>query len=833
MAVSVGTPVAERSDAHFEETCAASRESLEVLLRHHVKYTLGKEDLDFANEVPDLQYALSLAVRDKVIDEMIETQRRYAAADAKRVYYLSMDFLMGRSLGNNLFNTRLFDSCRELVEKNGGYLEQVLECEPDAALGNGGSGRAAACLLDSMATAGIPGFGYGINYEYGLFKQEIRGGYQYERPNHWNAFGTPWEIPRPREACIVPLYGRMEERINKDGQRKPMWVECQYVIGVPHDFPIVGFGGRTVNWLRLFSARSSDEFDVEVFNEGDYLRAVSDKIHSEDISKVLYPSDSVEANRERRLIQEYFLCACAARDITRRFRANHDDWNEFPQKAAIHLNETHPALTIVELMRILIDEECVNWNCAWEITQEAITFTNHTLLPEALERWPVELMGRVIPRHLQIIYEINRQFLKKVETVLPEEPARHARLSLVEEGFEKRIRMANLAILGSHAVNGVSQAHSELLRTRVAGDFATLFPGRFHNKTNGVTPRRWICLANPPLAELITSVIGETWPVELEKLEILEAYVDDDGFLEAFGKVKRRNKEALSNVIADATGDPVNPDSLFDVQVTHIHECKRQLLNVMHVIREYLAVVEDGVIPHVPRTYLFGGKAAPGYWVAKQIIKLINNLSAIVNRDERVGEWMKVVFIPDYRVTLAEKIVPAADISEQISTPGYDASGTGSIKFAMNGALTIGTLDGANIEIRDAVGADNIFTFGRTATELAGLHESGRYDPWMRYRENADIRRVMDTLKTNRFCPAGPGLFEWLFSKILDEGDTYFHLEDLPSYLDVHAEMGSLYEDSRTWTQKAILNVARIHPFSSDRTVREYARETWRVKPVL
>ena len=833
MADSVTVAVAERSDASFKDACAASRQPLEALLQHHVKYTLGKGGLDFHNEVADLQQTLSLALRDKVVEEMIETERRYTAADAKRVYYLSMEFLMGRSLANNLLNTQLLESCRDWIEKKGGDLDEVFECEPDAALGNGGLGRLAACFLESMATLGIPGFGYGINYEYGMFKQEIRNGYQYEKPDHWTKFGNPWELQRRQEACIVPLYGRVEEGIDKSGRHNPMWVEWQYVMGVPHDLPIVGYGGHTVNWLRLFSARSSDEFDVQVFNDGDYFRAVSEKIHSENISKVLYPSDSVEANRELRFVQEYFLCACAVRDIVRRFQACHEDWGEFPEKAAIHLNDTHPALTVVELMRVLIDEKCLQWEQAWEITRKTTAYTNHTLLPEALERWPVELLGRVVPRHLQIIHEINRRFLKTVENILPDEPARYARLSLVEEGFEAQVRMANLAILGSHAVNGVSAVHSELLKTKVAGDFASLFPERFHNKTNGVTPRRWICLANPPLAELITSVAGKNWPVETERLQTLEACVEDDGFLEEFRKTRRKNKSALSDFIRRTLGTPVDPDSLFDVHVKRIHEYKRQFLNVMHVIREYLAIVEDGVRPHPPRTYIFAGKAAPGYWVAKQIIKLINNVASVINADERVGDRMKVVFLPDYRVTLAERIIPASDLSEQISTAGYEASGTSNMKFAMNGALTIGTLDGANIEIRNAVGADNFFVFGRTVEELAALREAGKYDPWIPYRENEDARRVMDTLRTNRFCPGEPGIFEWMFSKILDEGDTYFHLEDLPSYLAAHAEVGSQFEDVKTWTRKAVLNVARMHPFSSDRTIREYAGETWRVRPVL
>lgn len=832
------TYLKETETRKFQETNgprmpAAQRDAMLASIGHHLKYSLGK-DLSLAQTSPaDLYRALALSVRDLTIERMLDTEQRYQAADAKRLYYLSMEFLIGRSLDNNLLNLGMREICHRLMEETNVSLNEVLEHEPDAALGNGGLGRLAACFLDSLATLDMPGFGYGINYEFGMFKQDIRQGYQYEKPDHWVEFGTPWEIERPDLACVVPLYGHVEDVEDRHGENNPMWVQWQHIIGVPHDFPISGYGGHTVNWLRLYSARSSNEFDIRIFNEGDYFQAVRQKIVSENISKVLYPTDSFDAGRELRLIQEYFLVACAVRDAIARFRKTHDDFDLLPQKVAIHLNDTHPALTVAELMRILIDENNLPWNKAWKLTRAVLAYTNHTLLPEALEKWSVALLRHVIPRHLQIILEINRRHLDHVESVWPADDARRERMSIVEEGPEQLVRMANLSIVGSHAVNGVSQVHSQLVTTSLAPDFYELEPQKFHNKTNGITPRRWLLAANPRLSQLITTAIGDGWASDLARLEALKAYADDEGFREEFLDVKLANKRRLASVIKETTGIAIDAGSLFDVQVKRIHEYKRQLLNVMHIIHEYLALVEDGREPICPRTYIFAGKAAPGYWMAKQIIKLINNVGRVVNRDKKANPHMRVVFVPDYRVSLAEKIIPAAELSEQISTAGYEASGTGNMKFALNGALTIGTLDGANIEIQEEVGEDNIFIFGQTVEGIRRLRDNCSHDPWQTYNNDDQIRRVMDTFKSNRFSPNEPGLFDWVFHNILEHGDTYFHLEDLPSYLNAQNDVARLYLDRHEWARKAIMNVARIHKFSSDRTIMEYAQDTWDIKSIV
>ncbi|MEW6358470.1 MAG: glycogen/starch/alpha-glucan phosphorylase [Planctomycetota bacterium] len=804
---------------------------LRELVAHHVKYSLAKrrEDMD----CDDMFQAISLAVRDFLVDGMFTTKQRYKAADTKRLYYLSMEFLMGRSLANNLRNLGIFDLCERTLREMGVDLDEVQETEPDAALGNGGLGRLAACFLDSLATLGMPGYGYGINYEYGLFRQEIRDGYQREKPDHWLIRGTPWEIERCDEACAIPLFGRIEHGQDRNGNYNPMWMDWQVLMGVPYDMPIVGYGGRTVNFLRLFSARASHDFDMQIFNDGDYFRAVERKIASETVSKVLYPSDSVEAGKELRLIQEYFLVACAVRDIVRRYLKANKSFTAFPSKVAIQLNDTHPALTVAELMRMLVDENDVGWDEAWEITTATLGYTNHTLMPEALERWPVPLFERILPRHLQIIYEINHRFLKQVETRWPGDADRLRRMSVIEEGGEKQVRMANLSIVGSHSVNGVAKLHSELVEAMLVPDFYEMWPERFNNKTNGVTPRRWLLSANPLLADLITRTIGDGWITDLDKLRALEPYAEDEAFGEEFMKVKRANKERLAKIILETTRVNINPDSLFDIQVKRIHEYKRQLLNVMHIIHDYLRLVEDGDGPSVPRTYVFAGKAAPGYWAAKQIIKLVNNIGQVINRDAKANEWIKVVFVPDYRVSLAERIIPAADLSEQISTAGKEASGTGNMKFAMNGALTIGTLDGANIEIMEEVGRENIFIFGLTVDEVRALRRNGAYNPWAYYSNNPDIKRVMDALKSDLFCKNDPGRFNWVYDALLTYGDEYFHLADFRSYAATQDQVDQEFSRPAVWARKAILNVARIGKFSSDRTISEYARDIWDIKPVV
>ncbi|MGE0682125.1 MAG: glycogen/starch/alpha-glucan phosphorylase, partial [Candidatus Binatia bacterium] len=801
---------------------------LQDSIRYHARYSLGKEWDRHSGQ--DLFAAVALAVRDRLVDQMLATEARRQQANAKRLYYLSIEFLIGRSLGNNLHNLGLFTLCQDALREMGVELADIEESERDAALGNGGLGRLAACFLDSLATLDMPGYGYGIHYEYGLFQQEIRNGYQREKPDNWLAYGTPWEIERADEACLIPVYGRIEHALDRSGHYNPMWMDWQILIGVPYDFPIVGYGGRTVNYLRLYSARSSADFDMQIFNAGDYIKAVERKIASETVSKVLYPSDKVEAGLELRLIQEYFIVACAIRDIIKKYLQTHTSFDAFPSQVAIQLNDTHPAVAVAELMRVLIDENDLPWEKAWEITQATFGYTNHTLLPEALEQWPVSLFEYVLPRHLQIIYEINRRFLEHVATVWPGNPERLRRVSIIAEGEQKQVRMGHLAIVGSHSINGVSALHSELVKTSLVPDFFQLWPERFNNKTNGVTQRRWLLHANPELAQLLTNTIGDGWITDLETLKALEPAARDKGFQQEFLRIKHVNKQRLAAVIKELTRVTVDPDSLFDVQVKRIHEYKRQSLNVLHIIHEYLCVIEDGKEPTVPRTYIFAGKAAPGYWAAKQLIKLINNVGRVINNDPRVQGRIKVVFIPDYRVSLAEKIIPAADLSEQISTAGKEASGTGNMKFALNGALTIGTLDGANIEILEEVGAENIFIFGLQAQEIQTMYAQGSYQPREYYARYPVLQRVMEALQGNLFCREDAGLFRWIPQALLDHGDAYFHLADLPSYIDAQEEAGAAFKNQREWARKAILNVARIGKFSSDRTIREYAADIWGIE---
>jgi glycogen phosphorylase len=651
--------MADLGSRHVANTASA----LQDAILQHVRYSLGKGWQNLSGR--DLFMATALAARDRLVDGMLETEERYQKEDAKRLYYLSIEFLMGRSLENNLCNLGILERCQEALRQIGVDWTEVEESESDAALGNGGLGRLAACFLDSLATLDLPGYGYGINYEYGLFKQEIDDGYQKEKPDNWLTEGTPWQIERVDEACVVPVYGRIEHELDRHGHYNPMWMDWKVLIGVPHDMPIVGYGCRTVNFLRLYSARASREFDMHIFNAGDYLRAVEQKMASETISKVLYPSDAVEAGLELRLVQEYFLVACAIRDIVRRYLKNHAGFAEFSSKVAIQLNDTHPTLAVAELMRMLIDENDLSWEQAWEITQATLGYTNHTLLPEALERWSVALFEYVLPRHLQIIYEINRRFLEQVAAVWPEDHERLRRMSIIEERADKQVRMAHLAIIGSHAVNGVAALHSELIKTALVPDFYQLWPQKFTNKTNGVTQRRWLLKANPLLAHVLTRSIGDGWITDLEQLRRLETYAEDAEFQQEFIQIKRANKERLARVIRETTRVRVDPDSLFDIQAKRIHEYKRQLLKVMHIMHEYLCLIEDHIPPSVPRTYIFAGKAAPGYWAAKQIIKLISSVGGVVNNDPRVQGQIKVVFIPDYRVSLAEKIIPAADFTFQ------------------------------------------------------------------------------------------------------------------------------------------------------------------------
>lgn len=807
-------------------------DALRQSIQQHIRYTLAKPSVGLTPH--ELLKPLSLAIRDRLIDRLLETEQRYRAHDVKRLFYLSLEFLMGRWLSDNLCNLELNEECRQILQQDYGIaLEEVLESEPDAGLGNGGLGRLAACFLESLATLGMPGYGYGIDYEYGLFKQEIVGGHQREKPDLWKAEGTPFYVERLQEACSIPLYGRLESTRDLDGNRRQRWTDYNIVLGVPNDMPVAGFGGQTVNYLRLFTARASQDFNIEIFNRGDYIRAVEQKIASENISRVLYPSDSVLSGRELRLVQEYFLVACSLQDIVRQYRKTHAGFDEFPAKVAVQMNDTHPSLCVAELMRLLMDENGVEWNRAWEITEATLSYTNHTLLPEALEKWPVPLLERVLPRHMDIIFGINHQFLRAVSKRWPLDMDRQRRMSIIEEAPEKQVRMAHLAIVGSHAVNGVSKLHTELLKNTLVPDFAHLWPERFNNKTNGVAPRRWILKANPGLAALLTRTVGEKWITDLQQVQEIEKLSADPAFQQEFLAIKRRNKERLAREVLETTDIIIDPDSLFDVHVKRIHEYKRQLLNVMRVIHEYLAVVDGGAELLVPKTYVFAGKAAPGYWAAKQIIKLINNVAQIVNADARVNQRMKVVFVPDYRVSLAQMIMPAADLSQQISTAGMEASGTGNMKLAMNGALTVGTLDGANIEIMAEVGEPNIYIFGLTADEVRWYREKGTYNPRELYVKDPVLRAVVDSLAADRFCPEEHGLFRWIVDELLDRGDRYFNLADLPSYIQASQDAENDYRDPSVWARKAILNVARVGTFSSDRAVREYARDIWHIEPIL
>jgi starch phosphorylase len=809
---------------------AADHEPLSAAIQYHLRYSVG--NLRGSACKQDIQQALAYAIRARLIDGLIASEDRRRHSRAKRLVYLSAEFLIGQSLRNNLFNLGLLEEAEQATRQLGFDLSEIADTESDAPLGNGGLGRLAACFMESLATRGMPAYGFGINYQFGLFKQEIEDGFQKEKADQWLSYNSPWLIERSAETCTIPLYGRIEHGLAKDGTYNPMWVDWQIIIGVPYDLPVVGFGGRTVNYIRLYSARASDEFDMKFFNGGDYLRAVEDKIKMETVSKVLYPSDSAPAGKELRLVQEYFMVACALRDTVRNFLPDMPGTSieRLHDYVALQMNDTHPALVVAELMRILVDEHALAWETAWAVTQAACGYTNHTLLPEALEKWPVGLLERVVPRHLQLIDEINRRFLARVEEKFPGDSARYERMSIISESMPREVRMANLAIVGSHSINGVAALHSQLVKTRLVPDFYALWPERFNNKTNGVTHRRWLACCNPSLAELITSSVGDSWITNLVSIAGLEAYARDRTFQQEFLRIKRENKIRLAALIYQSEQVRVDPDSLFDVQVKRIHEYKRQLLNAMYVMHTYLGLVDEGWTPAVPRTHIFAGKAAPGYCMAKLIIKLINNVARIVNHDPRTDGLMRVVFMRDYRVSLAERIIPAADLSEQISTAGMEASGTGNMKFAMNGALTIGTLDGANVEILQEVGTDNIHIFGLKAEEIEVRRSA--YNPFECYDASPAVRQVLDALRDDRFSPGEPGLFQPIVDSLLHQGDYYFHLADFDSYLAAQQSVSCDFQNVPGWASKAALNVARSGKFSSDRAVSEYAKDIWGIKSI-
>lgn len=835
------TAIAQKDDHDVtpQNDVASLRESI----LHHLQFTLAElpEHVDSQWE-PYL--SLALAVRDRLIANWIKTHDSYYDNDVKRVYYLSLEFLMGRTLGNAMMNLGLIDECGKALHDLGYTLEDLRDAEWDAGLGNGGLGRLAACFLDSLATLQIPAYGYGIRYEYGIFHQRIVDGAQQEVPDTWLEFGNPWEIPRPQDLFPVKFYGRAQARTDEHGKLHVDWVDTEDVMAMPYDTPIPGYKNGTVNTLRLWAAKASRDFDFREFNEGDYAGAVETKVRSENISKVLYPNDNTREGKELRLKQEYFFVTATLQDIVRRYKKHcrlHDEhaggrlFDRFAGRNAIQLNDTHPALAIPELMRILVDVEQLDWDEAWDICTKTFGYTNHTVMPEALERWPLSLMGRVLPRHLEIIYEINHRFLQEVRDCFPDDDARCRRMSIIEEGDDQRVRMANLAIVGSHSVNGVAALHTEILKAHVFKDFVDLWPTRFNNKTNGITQRRWLLKSNAGLSELITEAIGTSWITNLDDLRKLEDIADDSTFQHKWRAVKRANKERLAAVITEqyqrrGVALQVNADSMFDCQVKRLHEYKRQLLNVLHAITLYNRMRDHPHGAHTPRTILFSGKAAPGYHMAKLIIRLINGVGQRVNSDSVVGDRLRVVFLSDYRVSLAEKIFPASELSEQISTAGTEASGTGNMKFALNGALTIGTMDGANVEICEEVGRENIFIFGMSADEVRTLKAS-HYQPRQHADGNAELRRVLEMIGDGTFSPNDPGLFKPIVDSLLGH-DEYALLADYASYIECQHKVGAAYRDRASWTRMSIVNVARIGKFSTDRTIREYANDIWGAKPV-
>ncbi|MBM4152705.1 MAG: glycogen/starch/alpha-glucan phosphorylase [Kiritimatiellaceae bacterium] len=804
-------------------------EMIEERTLFHLRYSRGK-DMRSATDF-DKFWSFSHVVRDLAVDRFTTTQRTYLDQDVKRLYYLSMEFLIGKLLEQNVLAFGMLDAAREALQRLNIDLQKVIDLDVEAGLGNGGLGRLAACFLDSMASLELPAYGYGLRYEHGIFRQEFEDGWQKERPDNWLELGYPWEMIRPEYTVPVFVYGRMETISSTHRGRHPVWTDWQMFKAVPYDIPVIGYDNNTVNMFRLWSARADEGFRLDVFNQGDYIRAVEEKNWAENVTKVLYPSDSTHAGKELRLIQEYFLCSCAIQDIIRRFKKNHGNFNSFAEKTAIQMNDTHPALTVAELMRILCDENHMPWDKAWEITTKTCAYTNHTLLPEALEKWPVNLLSRVLPRHMQIIYEINHRFLQRVEMSHPGDTHIVPAVSLIEEGAVRQVRMANLAVVGSHTVNGVAGLHSELLRDRVMPEFNSIYPNKFINITNGITHRRWLLKCNPELSALISDKIGNCWVKNLEELKKLERFATNKAFQQEFMAIKQRNKVALAEHIETTLHVPIHPESLYDVQVKRLHMYKRQMLSAMHLIALYKRIKANPQIDMVPRTFIFAAKAAPAYHIAKRVIKLINSIGAAVNHDPVVAGRLKAIFLPDYNVSLAEKIIPAADLSEQISTAGKEASGTGNMKLSLNGALTIGTWDGANIEIAQNVGEENIFIFGHREEELMKLSRDG-YNPWRYYDNDPELRGVLDAIRVNAFDPSQPDLYMDIFNDFTRHGDPFFYMADFRPYIDAQQKIDALFRQPDAWAEKAILNVARMGWFSSDRTIREYADRIWNIKPI-
>jgi glycogen phosphorylase len=777
-------------------------------------------------DLHDQWEAAAHAMRDFIAQRWLKTEQTYEQKNPKRVYYLSMEFLLGRSLANNISNAQLHPLMMEAMNKKGLNWPALAEVEPDAGLGNGGLGRLAACFIDSLATMQIPAMGYGLRYEYGIFKQTIRNGWQREQPDNWLRWPDPWEVARPEEVIEVKLNCSFEPQA---GELKPVFGRPSNLLGIPFDRPVIGYGGRTINTLRLWAVATPDYFDFQQFSRGEFVSALAETLAAESLTRVLYPDDSTTMGQGLRFLQEYVLVACSLGDLVRRFRRSNAEWNALPEKAAIQMNDTHPAMAVAELMRLLLDEAHLGWDEAWDLTQRTLAYTNHTLLPEALEKWPLRWFELIIPRHLEIICEINRRLLEAVHTRFPGDADRLSRMSLIEEGADRKVRMASLAIVGSHSTNGVAAIHTELLRTRVAADFAEMFPERFNNKTNGITPRRWLLQANPWLAGVIREAIGDGWVTDLGQLSRLKPLAEDAGFRAAVRRAKRDAKTSFAGWLESACGVGVDPFSIFDCQVKRIHEYKRQLLNALHIVVLYNRLHENPGVAFTPHTFIFAGKAAPAYQFAKLVIKLINNIAGTIAGEPEMHGRLQVLFLPNYNVSLAERLIPATDISEQISTAGYEASGTSNMKFMLNGALTIGTRDGATIEMAEEAGEENFFLFGLTAEEVA----NGRswYNPRWHYDNEPETRAALDLIFSDHFSRNEPGVFNPIREALLEHGDFYRHLADLKSYADAHRRAADLYADREAWSRKAILNIAGSGKFSSDRTIAEYAREIWGAEP--
>ena len=800
----------------------------------HLHSTLGTSEQKASKQA--WWVATCAAVNSMVYERLTQTQQTHFKHDTRAVHYLSAEFLMGRLTSNNLYNLHLYKVCEEALSSLGINLADLCEYEPDMALGNGGLGRLAACFLDSLATLNMPAIGYGIHYENGLFRQEIRDGRQIERPDSWREYGNPWEICRPESVQEVPLGGHVETVFQDDGTIKKIWHPSYMVKGVPWDIPVVGYNGETVNILRLWESRSTESFDWDVFNAGGYVDAQKEKSMAETISKVLYPNDSTENGKMLRLTQQYFFCSCSIKDILRRYKRAHTgkdgvvDFSEFADKVAIQLNDTHPTIAIAELMRIFLDEEGMEWDTAWNICYKVFAYTNHTLLPEALEKWAVYLFEKVLPRHLEIIYEINSRFLNgECEKFFPGDNNIKAKLSIIEEGDCKKVRMGNLAVIGSNKVNGVAKVHSDLVRTDLFPEYAVIWPEKFCNVTNGVTPRRWLCNCNPELAELFSSKIGDSWPVHLDELKELVKFADDADFQKKFMDIKHHNKVKLAKVIKAETGIEVDPDAIFDIQIKRLHEYKRQQLNLLYILALYRRLLENPDLDICKHVFIFGAKAAPGYKTAKDIIFAINKVGERINNDPRINGKIKVVFMPNYRVSLAEKLIPAADVSQQISTAGYEASGTGNMKLAMNGAVTLGTMDGANIEIVEEAGIENNAIFGLSVEEVKDLKTRG-YNPWDYYNSNNEIRQALDWLDSDYFTPGRPGELASVKHALLGAGDQFLTLADFASYSDAQARIDALYKNKKKWAHAAIVNSVSMGKFNSDRSIRDYAENIWNLK---